>query len=217
MMSRIDDMRCSIPEGVSGDWKVEQFEVDEGDAAMSAILAVCSSGGRGRSVPEGTYTALKINGSIMMSDTPDELRDHFTPLYEARGVCLVTGLGLGCVVQGMLEKRDKEGNLSVEKAIVIENSEDVIKLVGTYMKERYGGRLEIRHEDALTYKAPRGEKYDVVWHDIWISICEDNLDEMATLHRKYGRRCDWQESWQRHELKRLRAHSKRQRRAYEWW
>ena len=51
--------------------------------------------------------------------------------------------------------------------------------------------------DALQFM-PRGMKFTVVWHDIWNHICSDNLPDMHKLHRKYGRRTDWQGSWARH-------------------
>jgi hypothetical protein len=35
----------------------------------------------------------------------------------------------------------------------------------------------------------------VAWHDVWANICEDNLPLMARLHRRYGRRVNWQGSW----------------------
>lgn len=202
-----ESMRSDLPEGESGHCKVEKFTVSEDDAKFGALRA--SITGRGRYVPAGTYTRLMVGNTLMMSDTPDELRDHFEPVYQARGVCLVTGLGLGCVVKGMLEKRNEDGSHAVEKVIVVEIEEDVIKLVGEPLQEKYGDRLELRHADALKYKAPRGERYDVVWHDIWPDICEDNLDTMATLHRKYGRRCDWQSSWQRPHLQWMRRQSGR--------
>jgi len=201
-----------MPEGEAKNCKVERFEVAKADADFGSLCAVVT--GSGRFVPEGMYTKLTVGSTMMMSDTPDEMRDHYVPLHQASGVCLVTGLGLGCVVQGMLEKRDENGEFAVEKVIVVELEEGVIELVGKPLKAKYGDRLEIRHADALTYRPPMGEKYDAVWHDIWPTICEDNLDTMATLHRKYGRRCNWQGSWQRSHLQRMRRESKREDRMY---
>jgi hypothetical protein len=57
------------------------------------------------------------------------------------------------------------------------------------------GRLTIHHGDALTYKWPVGTRWTVAWHDIWDTICEDNLPDMNRLHRRFGRRVDWQGSW----------------------
>lgn len=84
---------------------------------------------------------------------------------------------------------------AVDKVTVIEISPDVITLVGSYLKEHFGARLEIIEADAFTWQPPRGVRYGAVWHDIWDNICSDNLPEMHKLHRKYGRRTDWQGSW----------------------
>jgi spermidine synthase len=126
-----------------------------------------------------------------MSDTPDERRDHLSAIREAKGHVLLNGLGLGCVLQSCLEK---EG---VTKVTVVEKEEDVIALVAPHYQERYGDRLEVVHADAFEYKPPKGVRYGMVWHDIWPNMCADNLPEMHRLHRKYGRRTEWQGSWGR--------------------
>ena len=108
-----------------------------------------------------------------------------------KGNVLVNGLGLGIYAQAVLEKPD------VQKATVIEIAPEVIELVGTHLLDKYGDRLEIIQADALEWRPPPRTRYDVVWHDIWDDICRDNLAAMKTLHRRYGRRCDWQGSWSR--------------------
>ena len=167
--------------------------------------------GRGRGVPEGNYTKLQRKGAwdVTMSDTPDEYHDHFEPIHQATGHVLLNGLGLGCVLQCCAEK---EG---VTKITVIERSEDVIALVAPHYQAKYGDKIEIIQADAFEYKPPKGVRYNVVWHDIWDNLCEDNLPEMHRLHRKYGRRTDWQGSWGR-------AQTERQKRAEArssggWW
>ena len=102
---------------------------------------------------------------------------------------LINGLGLGVCLAAILESDVPE------KIVVVEKSEDVIKLVGPTFEN--DSRVEIIHADALEYKPPKGEKYDAVWHDIWPNICSDNLESMKKLHRKYGRRAAWQGSWAR--------------------
>ena len=50
----------------------------------------------------------------------------------------------------------------------------------------------------------RGQKWDVIYFDIWPDICTDNLQEMDALHKKYNRckvRGGWMNSWQREWLK----------------
>ena len=89
----------------------------------------------------------------------------------------------------------------VEHVTVVELSKDVIALVAGHYKARYGDRLTVVHADALDWKPPKGARYDAVWHDIWPDICGDNWETMKRLHRKYGRRCDWQNSWCRYQVK----------------
>ena len=102
---------------------------------------------------------------------------------------MVHGLGLGVAVQAMLNKK------KVQKLTVVEISSDVIALVGSYYAALFGNRLEIINADAFTWKPPKDVRYGVVWHDIWDNICSDSLPEMHKLHRKYGRKTDWQGSW----------------------
>jgi hypothetical protein len=76
-----------------------------------------------------------------------------------------------------------------------------------------GQRCEVVCSSALDYKPPKGVTYGAVWHDIWDAICVDNLDEMKKLHRKYGRRADWQGSWCRYECE---AQERRDKKHYSW-
>jgi hypothetical protein len=231
IISYIDRSKVSLPEGSSGDWSIEHFEVGKQDAAWENLRSMVTGSGRG--VPEGTYTMLKCGGATIMSDTPDEIRDHMGAIAEAErrgGHVLINGLGLGMVAATILNAElhcpecngyphrggctcapvagERVIRYAVDKVTVIENSPDVIALVGPTLKERYGDRLEIIEADAFTYQPPKGIKYSAVWHDIWPTLCEDNLKEMGTLHRRYGRRCDWQGSWGKELLKYHRRRNK---------
>jgi len=181
-----------LSEGKSGAWEVSHFKVSKEDAKWSMLRASMGSGGARDYVPEGSYTYLKRNGSTIMSNTPSEMNDfaHFTRIAE--GDILVNGLGLGCVIKVLLAKPE------VKRIVVIEQSTDVIKLISPHFKDE---RLTIINADAYEYLPPKGEKYDYVWHDIWDNICEDNLPEMAKLHRKYSRKTKWQDSWGKRECR----------------
>lgn len=119
-------------------------------------------------LPAGTYTFLyrltdatlycTPPGEVVMEDTPFELRTHLGFVLHAAGRVLVTGLGLGCVIRGLL------ANPQVEHITCIENSEDVIKLVGPYMPQE---RLTIIQADALEWTRDSKEKFDCAWHDLW--------------------------------------------------
>ena len=126
------------------------------------------------------------NGTCVMSNTPDEIRDFYGFVRMAKGKILVNGLGLGVLLKALLDKEE------ATKITVIEKSEDVIKLVGNSITDK---RVTIINADAFEYKPQKGETFDCVWHDIWDYITEENLPEMAKLHRKYGRKTNYQESW----------------------
>ncbi len=180
--------KSTIPEGSSGDWRVEHFSISEKEASLHAIRCSLHPGMASRSVEPGTYTKLTRSGRIIMSDTPAELSDHWNPVHEATGHVLINGLGLGLVVQNILQKPE------VTDITVIEISPDVVNIVSQYIQD---SRLTIIIADAFSWRPPKNKRYQVVWHDIWDDICVDNLDGMKTLHRRYGRRTDWQGSWRR--------------------
>lgn len=189
MNAVLDQYKVNIPEGMSGKWAIEKFEVDSEAAKWERIRAVLNHSGRG--VPEGKYTRLMRGSELIMSDTPDEIRDHMRAIRLAKGNVLINGLGLGVVLQAVLRKAE------VEHVTVVEISADVIALVATHYETMFGRRLTIVNMDAMDYRPPKNARYGMVWHDIWDNICGDNLAEMSTLHRKYGRRADWQGSWGR--------------------
>jgi hypothetical protein len=181
--------QVSIPEGSSGIWRIEHFEVPQ-KSIESMRLALS-----GRGIRPGWYTRLVRGHSTIMSDTPAEMRDHYEFVKYARGHCIINGLGIGMCLGAALKKPE------VTRVTVVEKSEDVIRLVAPSYEDE---RVEIVHADAFEYKPPKGIRYGAVWHDIWDNICADNLPEMHRLHRKYGRISDWQGSWARWQCERGR-------------
>ncbi len=190
--------KVDVPVGKSGDWEISRFSVSKKEADFHNLRETIH-GGR-RTILPGVYTKLTCSGKIVMSDTPAELEDHWAPARRARddrglfdpripNNVLINGLGLGVVAQAVLDEP------TVSHVTVVEKSSDVIALVGLHYTKRYGSKLTIVCADALDWKPPKGHRYRVVWHDIWSDISADNIPEMHRLHRKYGRRCDWQGSW----------------------
>ena len=178
-----------LPEGKSGEWSIEHFTVTDEDVKLHNLRCAIKPGMHGREMIPGTYMRLKRGRALVMSNTPAEKADYWAFVHHAKGNVLINGLGLGCVLRDVLVKPE------VERVTVIEISPDVIKLVAPHFD---GERLTIINDDAMTWVPPRGERYDAVWHDIWDDICADNLPKMRALHRKYGRRSAYQESWCRH-------------------
>jgi hypothetical protein len=166
--------KVAVPEGRRGPWSVERFR------SKTKRL------GWGPSAR--TFTRLVHAGrGIVMSDTPEEMRDHREAALRAHGSCLINGLGLGMILAAVLKKPD------VTDVTVVETDPDVIALVG----RTYGAdpRLTIVHADAFAYQPPPGRRYAMVWSDIWDRISATNLDSMAALMRKYGPITDWQGCW----------------------
>jgi hypothetical protein len=174
-----------IPEGSRGPWTVKRFVVNQNESAASALRGAFT--GRGYVSP-GTYTQLvHARRGVVMSDTPDEQRDHYMAVRNADGHVLINGLGIGMVLAAVLKKPE------VRRVTVVEIDPDVVALVGpAYATDQ---RVEIVTSSAFDYEPPKGVRYGAVWHDIWDTICGDNLPEMTTLKRKYGRRTDWQGCW----------------------
>lgn len=183
-------MKKNIPDRQSGNWKIETFIVPEHSIENMRLLFQPG----GRTVRPGKYKKLTHNGAIVMSNTPAELRDYRYFAYKAKGNILINGLGLGCCLAEILKKQE------VISVTVIEISLHVINLVAPFFES--DPRVKIIHADAFKWQPPKKVRYGAVWHDIWNNICSDNLPEMTKLHRKYGKRTDWQGSWAKELCKR---------------
>lgn len=181
--------KVNLPEMSKGVWKIEKFTTDRMD--FHSLF-------HGRAVPVGEqFTRLMRSGKLIMSDTPAEMMDHRLAVIHAKGSCLLNGLGIGMVLKNILLKKE------VTDVTVVEISQDLIDLVGSHYEDE---RVSIVCSDAFAYKPPKGKRYGMVWHDIWDDICSDNLKDMERLHRKYGRKCDWQGSWAKFECQRGRGY-----------
>lgn len=199
-------MRSAVPEGKSGDWAVDRFEIVDDMSTKLFNMRLARDGHGSRVAPPGHYTRLMRRRSVIMSDTPAELRDLRVLGRYARGHVLINGLGLGMAVQLCTM------NKAVDRITVIEKSEDVIALVADHFRSN---RIDVIHDDAFTFDPPKGVRFGAVWHDIWDNISPDNIDGMSRLHRKYGRRCDWQCSWLRDEVQRIRRRDRDEQRVMQ--
>lgn len=191
-MNDAETMSVTVPVGEKGGWKIVRSTVEKDDPYEMIDLWKY-----GRHVPAGMYTRLLHNGHVVMSDTPDEMRDHQEFVRRAKGNVLIAGLGLGMAVQACCLKSQ------VDRVIVVEISSEVIELVGPHYMERFGDKLKIVNADIFKYTPPRGMHFDVAWYDIWSEICGDNLKSMEKLHSRFESRVTWQDSWMRGYLMRL--------------
>lgn len=195
-----EDWKVSIPEGTKGGVEVRRFEIPK-FSVENVRMAM-----QGRPATPGRYTGLYRNGALWMSDTDAEQSDLWLADREIRrrgGRVLVMGLGLGLVVKRALSHE------SVEHVDVVEIDPDVAALVGPSYE---GPRCTIHVDDAYEIAWPRGTRWASAWFDVWPDLCEDNLDDMARLARRYGRRADWKGYWG----KELLLARRRQERARGW-
>lgn len=200
-----DKYKVDVPVGKSGAWAVERFTISKRDAEFHGLRMLFNGQGS-RAVQPGRYTRLVRDRAVIMSDTRAELRDHLSFMERAEGRVLVCGLGLGVVTRGCLMNK-------ATHVTVIEQSADVIKLVGPWLEKQFPKRIEIINADAYTWKPPSDARWTCAWHDIWDTICTDNLPLMTKLHRKFARRVEWQDSWCRSMLKRMQRQDRRE----SWW
>ena len=196
--------KVDIPPGEKGKWKIENFEITTAEADSYNLRERCNNRGLGyRGVEAGKYTRICIANlfnDVIMSDTPVEIADHIEAIEKARGQVLITGLGIGVILNACLNKPE------VEHCTVIEIEPDVIALVAPHYQKKWGDRLTIVNEDAFKYRPQKGIKYDMIWHDIWSNICTDNYKEIKTLKAKYRpfkKVGGWQGCWVENEIKRL--------------
>ena len=205
-----------LKEGKVGDWSIESFEVSESDASMYNLSQMFE--GYSRPVRAGKYTRLNhAKRGIVMSDTPAELSDlmmykiSLAEMARNKPECYVhiSGLGLGITAYWALEL-----GCNVE---VVELDPDLIELVGSQLKSKFNGKLNIIQADALEWKPPKGQQYHIVWHDIWDDLNTENLIEHTLLIRRFSRRVDWQGAWVHDWLIRQRREERRQEKEMEWF
>ena len=187
-----------IPPGVSGNVRVEHFEISKADSERSLTRSLFRPG---EFVPPGKYVKLIVDGNVMMSDTLMERDTNRRVLYKATGNVLIAGLGLGMILHPIAAKPE------VKTITVIEKSPDVIKLVAASLPKK----VEVIEADIFTWKPAKGASFDTIYHDVWPNITLDNLPEMTKLHRRFGRYLTpdgWMDSWQRGVLLRRREQEK---------
>lgn len=149
-----------IPSGSSGLWAIRKSTINQNQQMKRHGVDVV--------LPADCYTFLfrytdntifrDPPGEVVMEDTPFELQTHLGFVLKAYGRVLVTGLGLGCVVRGLLL------NERVEHITVIENSKDVLSLVQPYIPTE---RTTIIEAEALEWSSKNKDWFDCAWHDLW--------------------------------------------------
>jgi spermidine synthase len=144
----------SMPLGQFGPWTIERryletaFDIDRCGWPSITMLH------------RATLATLHMRtGEVVMEDSEAELSRHLGLWMYAHGRVLVSGLGLGCVVRGLLLNRE------VEHVDVLEICPHILNAVGPEFGRN--ARVTLHHTDALTWHPPAGARWDYAWHDIW--------------------------------------------------
>ena len=186
-----------------GEAKLDYVTVSKELARFENMKNAWTPGGTIYDVEPGTYARLIVGDTLLMTDTPMERRTNTAFLRRANGRVLVAGLGLGMVLHGILAKPE------VTHATVLEISQDVIDLIAPSL-EKYRKRLTLIHAAALAWKLPKGETWDTIYFDIWPTVTEDNLEDVARLSRRFARRLNranpsaWMGAWMADHLRAMR-------------
>lgn len=200
-----------------GRWETVPFFIDEQDMFTDYMRA--HGDGKGRwshgygefiklfQTHDGAGPEGASGSELWMTNTPQEIIDQIPAFEHATGRVLIHGLGLSCLVSGLLAKPD------VTHIDVVEIDDSVISLVApAYENEN---RVTIHQGNCIDFPWPSGTRWDYVWHDIWAEINPDNLTtpDLAEggvtyemLHRSFGGRCAMQGSW---AYEQARDHRKR--------
>lgn len=165
------------------------------------------------------YIRLKKAGEgIMMSDTPMERNTNRDFIQKANGDVIIFGLGLGLVILPLLKKEN------VKSILVVELYQDLIDMVEPILKKHdTENKLKVIQGDCFDIhnSIPKEKKFDVVYGDIWISICTDNYEEMKTLTKNWKNRINrdnpnaFIDHWLKDYLKREIVKDKRD--SYRYW
>lgn len=142
-----------------GLWTIERITAPPGTPESQALWKLYVGASSQTLLRRVTDATVHVGGEIVMEDSVSELERHLPIWIAARGRVLVTGLGLGCVLRGLLAKPD------VEHVDVVEIDAAIIRVVGA----EFAGnpRCTIHHADALTWIPPAGAVWDFAWHDLW--------------------------------------------------
>lgn len=161
-----------FPVGKSGIWSIEEFDIPH-VLDMDALRAMRD----GRTYYPGKYFRLSRNLKTIMSNTIAEIEDQIMFFKAAKGRILISGLGMGMTTAALAAKED------VTEIVVIEQSEDVIKLVGDWITNKFP-KVKIIQGDINTVEVEG--IFDYAWHDIWDEICGDNIPEFRKIEKRFN-------------------------------
>jgi hypothetical protein len=197
-MNFFPEMAAVVPQCAKGRASVQHVTVDaEGGRTACYVYGEFKTPS-----PPGTYVSLRVRNDagesqVMMSDFHYERATCVEVVRRAHGHVLIAGLGVGMILHPMLKKQE------VRSVTVVEKYQDVVDLISPTLPRNR--KLSIVRDDIFRWTPPRGNRYDVIWFDIWPDIEVCRLGEMGQLHRRFRPYLNdsnprrWMESWHRRE------------------
>jgi hypothetical protein len=218
-----------LPEIKSGNFEIKHFQMTKDEVKWEMVKNM-----RDYWLVSGlqynyTYTKLILDGQVWMSDTPMERNTNRDFLTHAYGDVLIFGLGIGLIVYPLLSCPN------IKSITVIEKDQGLIDLVTPELKKHDPeNKLQVYQGDAFwmfeqvsqnpLYKnKPKDPvKFDTIYFDIWVSICQDNYDEIKELERKYRKFLNKSEnkfmsSWMKDYYQRMKREESRESRRFSYW
>lgn len=169
-----------VPPGSQGKWSVVKVEV----AGIGEAPAGCGL----ENAPPDIYTALVHESrGIISCDSPLLMDDQRTVVDGAEGHIVVGGLGVGSVVDMLMNVE------AVNHITVVEIDPDVIALVAPSYTDRWQrGSVQFECCDILKLNADVFElRPDRVWLDIWDKDHPETLSDRLAAITKWGESCSW--------------------------
>lgn len=184
-----EQYKVTVPAGRRGIAKISRYTVTHKRADEINWRILLHEEERAWAYP-GKYTGLTVDGIMVMSDEAKEIADHLPFIERAAGCILITGLGIGMVLQALLRKPE------VEHITVVEKSADVLALVSGHYLAMFGGeRITLVNDSAFTWRPLAGARFDFAWHDIWPVAAGVYWPEHQLLFDRYSAIVNEQDSW----------------------
>lgn len=169
-------MRLRFPQTRQEGWQYEQCRYAPCEAFVRDDFTLLPSG---RLIPaigffrqEVFYPAVKQNGRIWMSVTPNEINTMRAPLSRAQGHVLTYGLGLGYFAYHAALKSD------VASVTIVDHDADAISLFQRHllMQFPHSQKITLICDDAFSYAEKHMAKghFDMVFTDLWHDV-EDGI------------------------------------------
>jgi len=196
-------MNSIIPEGKSGEYAIEHYNIPEDRANLEVTMATYHRDYLGREIFAGDFCKLTYKNHVIMSDSGGERYSNTQIVRVAHGDVMIAGLGIGMILCSILPKPE------VNSVTVVEISHDVCHLVLPHLAKYLGEHIEklrVEQDDIYTYTPDH--KYNVIYFDIWGDYSGDTYEETKKLHRRYQKYLDrsnehHMDSWMRWHMKDL--------------